>query len=149
VVDPEMAGGGPLYDIGSHRIDLMNYFFGRPMAATGFRSTLVHPIQVEDNATVMIAYENGARGVVDVRWHSRVPRDEFRIRGTEGEIDLTPLNSARLVHPGGEEQIPAPNNLHYPCVENFVSAVLEKTPLRSSGATALFTDWVTEYAKMK
>jgi hypothetical protein len=27
-------------------------------------------------------------------------------------------------------------------VENFVSAVLNKTDLRSSGASALFTEWV-------
>src|SRR5262249_36041880 len=28
--DPAQAGGGPLYDIGSHRIDLLNYIFGTP-----------------------------------------------------------------------------------------------------------------------
>jgi predicted dehydrogenase len=142
LVDPAVAGGGPLYDIASHRIDLMNYLFGQPMRASGYRSTLVHPIQVEDNATVMIEHAGSVRSLVDVRWHSRVPRDEFRIRGTEGELDLTPLNGPELVHPGGAEQIPAPGNLHYPCVENFVSALLDKTDLRSSGATALFTEWV-------
>jgi hypothetical protein len=81
---------------------------------------------------------------VDVRWHSRVARDEFRIRGTEGEIDLTPLNDPPLVSPLGKEQIPAPANLHYPCVAEFVSAVLDNSAMRSSGATALWTDWVTE-----
>jgi hypothetical protein len=73
-----------------------------------------------------------------------VPRDEFRIRGTEGELDLTPLNGSTLVHPRAEEHLPAHPNLHYPCIENFVSAVLENEPLRSTGATALVTDWVTE-----
>ena len=66
-------------------------------------TTLVQPLEVEDNATVMIEYESGVRGVVDVRWHSRVVRDEFRVRGTEGEIDLSPLNGPELVHPGGVE----------------------------------------------
>jgi hypothetical protein len=94
----------------------------------------------------MIEYQSGARGIVDVRWHSRVPRDEFRIRGTEGEIDMTPLNSGVLVHPQGREELPPHPNLHYPCVGNFVSAVLDGTPLRSSGATALATSWVTEQA---
>jgi predicted dehydrogenase len=142
LVDPAIAGGGPLYDIASHRIDLMNYLFGHPMRASGHLSTLIHPIQVEDNATVMIEHAGGVRSLVDVRWHSRVPRDEFRIRGTEGELDLTPLNGPELAHPGGAEQIPAPANLHYPCVENFVAAVLDKADLRSSGATALLTEWV-------
>jgi predicted dehydrogenase len=142
LLDPEKAGGGPLYDIACHRIDLMNYLFGRPVRATGYRSTLVHPIAVEDNATVLIEHESGLRGMVDVRWHSRVARDEFRIRGTEGEMDLTPLNSAGLVYPGGAEEVPAAANLHYPCVEDFVRAVLEGRSPRSSGATALETEWV-------
>jgi predicted dehydrogenase len=142
-VIPEMAGGGPLFDIGSHRIDLMNYFLGRPVAAYGRVSTLVHDIPVEDNATVVTDHEGGARGVVDVRWHSRVVRDEFRVRGTEGELDLTPLNGDRIVSPAGEESVPAPANLHFPCVAEFVSAVVDGAPLRSSGATAILTDWVT------
>jgi 1,5-anhydro-D-fructose reductase (1,5-anhydro-D-mannitol-forming) len=33
--DPIRAGGGPLYDIGSHRIDLMNLLFGQPLKVTG------------------------------------------------------------------------------------------------------------------
>jgi predicted dehydrogenase len=146
LTDPNMAGGGPLRDIASHRIDLMNYLFGTPVRVSGHLSTLVQPIKVEDNATVLIEYEGGARGIVDVRWHSRVPRDEFRIRGTEGELDLTPLNRPTLVHPGGTEQIPAHANLHYPCVEDFVTAVLEGRPPRSTGASALATEWVMEQA---
>jgi len=144
--DPERAGAGPLFDIASHRIDLMNYLFGAPVRASGHISTLVRAIAVEDNATVIVEYGNGVRGVVDVRWHSRVERDEFRIRGTEGELDLTPLNGPRLVHPGGEERIPAHDNLHYPCVADFVAAALDGGPLRSSGATALLTEWVTDQA---
>ena len=144
LVDPKRAGGGPLYDIASHRIDMMNYLFGQPKRATGQLSTLVHPGEVEDNATVLIEYENGVRSVVDVRWHSHVPRDEFRIRGTDGEMDLTPLNGPALIYPAAQEHLPAPENLHYPCVENFVTAVLDNQALRSTGATALVTDWVTE-----
>jgi len=146
LADPKMAGGGPLFDIASHRIDLMNYLFGNPVKATGHLSTLVQQIKVEDNATVLVEYENGVRAVVDVRWHSRVPRDEFRIRGTDGELDLTPLNGPSLVYPGGQEHLPAHQNLHYPCVQNFVAAVLDKEPLRSTGASALATAWVTEQA---
>ena len=138
-----LGGGGPLYDIASHRIDLMNWLFGRPARATGHTSCLVHDVEVEDNATVLIDYENGVRGMVDVRWHSRVYRDEFRIRGSEGEIDLTPLNGPELVYPGGEERIPAPANLHYPMIANFVEAVLDGAPLRSSGESAIVTDWIT------
>jgi 1,5-anhydro-D-fructose reductase (1,5-anhydro-D-mannitol-forming) len=144
LTDPKLAGGGPLYDIASHRIDVMNYLFGQPAKVTGHLSTLVRQMDVEDNATVLIEYETGVRAMVDVRWHSRIPRDEFRIRGTDGELDLTPLNGPPLIHPAGREHLPAHQNLHYPCVANFVAAVLDDAPLRSTGATALATAWVTE-----
>ncbi len=144
LADPARAGGGPLYDIASHRIDLMNYLLGAPRNACGYLSTLEQDVPVEDNASVLIEYENGARGFVDVRWHSRLTRDEFRIRGTEGEIDLSPLNGDSLVFPGGRESIAAPANLHYPCVHDFVCAVLDGTTPRSSASSAMLTDWVTQ-----
>lgn len=144
--DPDKAGGGPLYDIGSHRIDLLNYFFGQPQEVHACLSNAVHPLAVEDSATVLIKYSTGLHAVVDVRWNSGIDRDEFRIVGTEGEMDLTPFNGAMLVWPEGREEVPRHPNLHYPCIKNFVAAVLDEEPLLSSGATALWTDWVTEKA---
>jgi len=57
LIDPAQAGGGPLYDIASHRIDVLNFLFGQPNRATGHLSNAVHHYAVEDNATVMIDYE--------------------------------------------------------------------------------------------
>jgi 1,5-anhydro-D-fructose reductase (1,5-anhydro-D-mannitol-forming) len=142
--DPVKSGGGPLFDIASHRIDVLNFLFGQPMRATGQLSNVVHHYAVEDNATVMIEYANGVRGIVDVRWHSKVHRDECRIRGTEGEMELSPLNGPALIYPGASESLPPHANLHYPMIENFVDAVEDKAPLLSSGASAYWTDWVTE-----
>lgn len=148
LIDPTKAGGGPLYDIASHRIDVLNFFFGQPRRACGHLSNAVHHYRVEDNATVVIDYDSGVRGIVDVRWHSRVKRDECRIRGTEGEMHLTPLNGPELVYPGGQENLPPHPNLHYPMIENFVDTVLGKAPLLSSGESAYWSDWVIEQARL-
>ncbi len=147
LIDPVKAGGGPLYDIASHRIDVLNFLFGEPQRVSAHLSNAVHHYAVEDNATVMIDYADGVRGIVDVRWHSSVKRDECRIRGTEGEMELSPLNGPELIYAGGRENLPAHANLHYPMTENFVDAVLGKTPLLSSGASSLWTDWVIERAR--
>jgi predicted dehydrogenase len=142
--DPAKAGGGPLFDIASHRIDVLNYLFGRPLRVTGQLSNVVHHYPVEDNATVMIEYESGVRGVVDVRWHSNINRDECRIRGTDGEMEMSPLNGPDLIYPGGGESLPAHANLHYPMIENFIDAVVDSKPLLASGESSFLTDWVTE-----
>ena len=143
---PEMAGGGPLYDTASHRIDVLNFLFGRPVAVSAHLSHLVHKRRVEDAATLLIDYENGARGIIDVRRHSKVDRDECRIIGVKGEIQLSPLNGPALASPRGPMDLPPHANLHYPCIENFVSAVLDRAHLYSSGESAIWTDWVTEQA---
>jgi len=142
--DPALAGGGPLYDIASHRIDAFNFLFGRPCRATGLRSNAVHQVGVEDSATVLIDYASGVRGIVDVRWNSHIERDQFRVIGTDGEIQLDPLNGPLLRCNGREESLPAHANLHFPAVENFVSAVLDGAPLMCPGEEAIRTDWVTE-----
>ena len=147
LIDPAKAGGGPLFDIASHRIDVLNFFFGQPLRVSAQLSNAVHHYAVEDNATVMIEYAGGVRGIVDVRWNSKIKRDECRIRGTEGEMELTPLNGAELIYPGGREELPPHANLHYPMVENFVDAVLGKSSLLASGASSLWTDWVIERAR--
>lgn len=146
LLDPAKSGGGPLYDIGSHRIDALNFLFGQPERVSAQLSALVHQGEVEDSATVLIEYAAGLRGIVDVRWHSRVSRDEFRIVGTDGAMTLTPLSGPALTYPGGEENLPAHANLHYPCVENFVSAILHGRHLYASGESSIWTDWVTDQA---
>lgn len=144
--DPKMAGGGPLFDIASHRIDVMNFLFGEPRRVTAQISNVVHQTAVEDCATVLVEYSSGVRGIVDVRWHSRVNRDEFRIVGTDGELNLTPLSGPRFAAPGGIEELPTHANVHYPLIENFVSHLVDGTPLSSTGETAVWTDWVSAQA---
>jgi 1,5-anhydro-D-fructose reductase (1,5-anhydro-D-mannitol-forming) len=147
LVNPVQAGGGPLFDIASHRIDVLNFLFGQPVRVAGQHSNLVHHYAVEDNATVMIEYESGVRGIVDVRWHSKVSRDECRIRGTDGEIEMSPLNDPEIIYPGGRESLPAHPNLHYPIIENFVDAMEGKAPFVANGHSSFWTDWITERAR--
>jgi predicted dehydrogenase len=150
--DPALAGGGPLFDIASHRIDAMNFLFGRAESATGILSNAVHQFPVEDSATVLIRFAGGVHGVVDVRWNSHIARDQFRVIGTEGELGLDPLNGPelRLTTRAGTvvEMLPAPNNLHYPLIENFVEAALANDPgrLACPAVQAAWTDWVIEQA---
>ncbi len=150
--DPALAGGGPLYDVGSHRIDACNYLFGRPLRATGLLSNALHELAVEDSATTLIEYPNGLHAVVDVRWNSRIARDQFRIIGADGELNLDTLNgpTLRILDAKGnlrEEQLPAHANVHYPTIDNFTAAVLDNTPVACPIDQAIWTDWVTQEVK--
>ena len=142
--DPKMAGGGPLYDVASHRIDACNFLLGKPERAVGLRSNALHELAVEDSVTAVIGYAGGVHAVVDARWNSKVARDEFRVVGTDGAIELTPLNGPEIRWPGGVEELPVAKNVHLPLIENFVGAVLDGAELLCPGVEAVWTDWVTE-----
>ncbi|MGA7236271.1 MAG: Gfo/Idh/MocA family oxidoreductase [Bryobacteraceae bacterium] len=150
LLDPALAGGGPLYDVACHRIDVFNFLFGAPAKVAALLSNAVHEVAVEDSATVSIDYADGVRGIVDVRWNSRIVRDEFRVICTEGEIDLTSLNGPqlRVRTLGGEriEELPPHANLHYPLVANFVCAISGSAALTCTAGDAVQTDWVIEQA---
>jgi predicted dehydrogenase len=144
--DPALSGGGPLYDIASHRIDALNFLFGKPERACGLLSNAVHRIAVEDSATVLMQFAGGVHAVVDVRWNSRVARDQFRIIGEDGEIGLDPLNGPELHVAGRVEMLPPHANLHYPIVENFVDSVLANDPglLTCPAEQGSWVDWTIE-----
>lgn len=148
--DPALAGGGPLYDIASHRLDAMNFLFGKPERACGLRSNTVHRMPVEDSATVLMGMQGGVHCVVDVRWNSHLQRDQFRIVGEDGEINLDPLNSPELrlnTRQGNRvETLPPSANFHEPLVANFVDAVLANDPslLACPAEQAAWVDWVIE-----
>ena len=150
LADPALAGGGPLYDIASHRIDAMNFLFGKPDRAFGLRSNAIHQIRVEESATVLMGFSGGVHAVVDVRWNSRVTRDQFRIIGEKGEINLDQLNGPelRVTDTAGSqiELLPPHANLHFPIVENFVDAVLANDPTRLAcpAEQAAWVDWTIE-----
>jgi 1,5-anhydro-D-fructose reductase (1,5-anhydro-D-mannitol-forming) len=146
--DPAMAGGGPLYDTASHRIDAMGFLFGKVERARGVLSNALHRLAVEDSATVVMQLPGGVHAVVDVRWNSRIPRDQFRIIGVDGDMVLDPLNGPEMRVSGRLEMLPPHANLHYPLVENFVDAVVANDPQRLAcpGEQGQWVDWTIEQA---
>jgi len=59
-------------------------------------------------------------------------------------VSVTGRSLTRVTRRGREENLPPHANLHFPAIENFVSAVLDGAPIMCPGAEAIWTDWVTE-----
>jgi len=96
----EVAGGGPLIDLGVHRLDLALWLMGYPRAAWVLGATY-DPIasrlararkarfDVEDLAAAMIRFENGASLVLEASWASNQRENELmetRLYGTNGGL---------------------------------------------------------------
>ncbi|HIC89328.1 MAG TPA: Gfo/Idh/MocA family oxidoreductase [Anaerolineae bacterium] len=127
------AGGGVLWDMGSHRFDLLVGLFGMPTQVWAITETLAHDYEVEDTASVYMKLGNGAQCVSSWQWSSQTWVDHLSIIGTHGKIVMEPVDSPNFTLYIGkgrsqerfDEEIPLPENVHLPMIQNFVDSVLQ------------------------
>lgn len=112
--DKSRSGGGPLIDLGVHVIDLVRYLLGNPKPISVYGATFhkladrknikgkkfyqsasasEHDIcDVEDLATAMIRFDNGALLSIEASFSLNIKNDEGKIElfGTKGGAKLNP-----------------------------------------------------------
>lgn len=95
-----LSGGGPLIDLGVHRLDLALWLMGYPKPVWVMGSTYQHlglalaqkqgkTFDVEDLAAGMIRFENGATLMVEASWAANIKESEFmetRLYGTRAGL---------------------------------------------------------------
>ena len=146
------GGGGPLWDMGAHKLDLLIWMLGMPVGVSGTLKTLVHSYETEDSCTAALELESGAFVNASFHWNSAVWTDRFEILGTKGKLIFAPADGDTLqlerppqVSIGMGKEItsmvrPAHTNVHAPLVEDFVQAILcDRDPL-ISGVEGLKTN---------
>jgi predicted dehydrogenase len=117
-----LAGGGALWDTGVHALDLAWYLMNRPLPTrvsghveaalpyddvdyrhvwTGAMDSAAGPGEVEDFASAMIRFADGATLLVEVAWAANFRGDEgihVEIFGTEGGAELAPPRVYSVAH---------------------------------------------------
>ena len=143
-VIPEKSGGGPLSDMGTHMFDVLIGLFGLPEKVCAKVETLTHDYAVEDSASAIMTMPGGAQVVCSFNWNSKTWSHEFEIIGTEAKVKWHPYDSPSVVKTVGrdikEVETPNPENVHYPLVEDFVSAVEENRDPKITAAEAVKTN---------
>lgn len=82
-------GGGATYEMGSHVIDLMEFFFGKPQKIIGTLMNQVYSEAVEDISEAQVIYADGISANIHVNWSDytyRKPMLKIDIHGTLGKI---------------------------------------------------------------
>jgi predicted dehydrogenase len=125
-VNKDLAGGGPLIDLGVHVLDIAMYLMGEPKARTASASTYAefgprglkgwagrqqftdvhHAYEVEDLATAFVRLDSGATLLLEASWATHGPAgDDFGVTlyGSEGGVELlvrnyTHENTVRIFH---------------------------------------------------
>jgi predicted dehydrogenase len=90
--DATLAGGGALLDMASHGTECARYLFGKELRATevfAWGATLVHGDRTtgEDNAVMVVRFEDGRAATCDVSWSSRGGLEgRFEVYGDAGRM---------------------------------------------------------------
>ena len=128
-VKPELSGGGPTADVGSHRFDLLAYWFGGIEVDRVLRKNQIHDYPAEDTSGFLMHLPdwNGAVVTASFSWASRAWIDRLTIVGSEMILVADPLDGPHLdINQGREyrrETFEVPVNAHLPLVEDFVRSV--------------------------
>lgn len=124
----ELSGGGPMFDFGCHRIEVMLDLLGNIIDVKSTLANAFFDRDVEDTATAMFQFEQGTCGTLTVTHAAREPQDTLDLFFTNGSIHIPVLNEGtmRLLTGDADRIETHPNhpNIHQPLIEDFALAVL-------------------------
>ncbi len=151
-------GGGVLLNQAPHNLDLWQWICGMPCALTARCDVArYHHIEVEDDATLLAVWPNGARGAFITSTGEYPGTNRLEISGTGGKLVLEDgklkswllQEDERKVRVSSEENSPripleyrewepgAKESGHAGILQNFTDAILNGTPLLSPAEDGL------------
>jgi len=139
LLNRSQSGGGPMFDFGCHRIEVLANIFGPIKRVKSMLANVSFTREVEDTATALFQLESGACATLSVTHAAREPQDSLDIYGDGGSIHVSALNQGTLAisSSAGErlEALPPDQNLHAPLISDFVEAVTKKREPAVDGET--------------
>lgn len=134
--DAEKAGGGALFDLGCHTVDVMRWFMGEPKNVISKIQQYSYSYPIDDNSAIVVEFKNGGLGILDTAWVQRSGPNPMEIYGTEGFIgrDFTGslVLSGTRFQPEGIQGVIRPTRLPEALpmpMDQWISAILHGTEM--------------------
>ncbi len=147
----EIAGGGFLWDIGAHRLDLLVQMMGDVESVGALVEAVHFDIEVDDASSLVMKFTSGAQGVGMFYWTIGASIDELEVAGPGGRLIATDFGAGDLLltRDGETEQfhIPPPRPTHLPLVEHYVQCISSGQPNALPGEEGLKTTAIIEAAE--
>lgn len=139
LLEQDRSGGGPMFDFGCHRIEVLTNILGTIRKVKAITSNVSFDRDVEDTATALFQFESGTSAVLSVTHAAREAQDTLDIFGSLGSIHVPVLNNGtmQVTSDAGERfETHSPHaNLHEPLIRDFVEAVMTDREPAVSGET--------------
>jgi len=92
LIKKEKSGGGPMFDFGCHRIEVLANLFGNFRQVKSIVSNVAFEREVEDTALALFQFENRVCATLTVTHAATEAQDTLDIFGTKGSIHIKTLN---------------------------------------------------------
>ncbi len=146
----ENSGGGLLLDVGSHVLDLLDFYCG-PLPVEAVQAHAVRLGQdsdAEDAVAMTFLTRQGVPGVAAWNFASHVREDSLEFTGTAGRVSLAVFTSdpIRLETARGVEHfdIPTPPHIAQPLIQTVVDDLLGRGTCPSTGESARRTSVIMD-----
>ncbi len=153
-VRPEVSGGGLLLDVGSHVLDLLDFYFGPITEVKGLSSNLAGLYPAEDTVSGTWRFESGIHGSGMWCFVADRKEDQLQILGTAGRIGFSVLDVDGPVTISTESETETlifdpPEHVQQPLIQLVVDELLGIRPCPSTGESATRTDRVMEQLRAR
>ncbi|AKP53883.1 Gfo/Idh/MocA family protein [Cyclobacterium amurskyense] len=151
-IDPDVAGGGYFYDLGSHQLDYFDFLFGPIKEVNGIATNQSGQYPAEDIVLGNFSFESGVLGTGNWCYttSNTSQKDEIVIIGNKGEIRFPCFwgTHVTLKRDGKEDEVfqfEMPENIQFYLIQSIVNELLGKGgECPSTGVSAARTNWVME-----
>lgn len=147
-VKPEIAGGGFFVDVGSHALDVLDYWFGPVEQVGGFAANQGGQYQVEDLVTATLVHSSGVQVMGAWCFTAFESVDRLEIIGSQGKITTSVFSEEpiRLTTASGVQEIPFPypSHVQQPLIQSIVDELNGHGQSPSNGQTAARTSRVMD-----
>ena len=144
-------GGGVLLNQCPHNLDLLQWICGMPQSIRAFcHIGKWHDIEVEDDVTAYLEYENGATGVFITSTGDAPGANRFEITGTKGTLiaDAKKLMFRKLKVDEREHCKTSPEGFKKPEAEDWIEVQTDGMNEQHVGVLKAFTDCVLSGGKL-
>lgn len=106
------AAVGALFDMGVYAVASLVAVLGAARTVTGTIATADKPTELEDTATLVIQFANGAIGTAETGWCDPAKTGQLRVHGTRGKLTNGDGSGLTLWEPGSYTREDTPALLH-------------------------------------
>jgi predicted dehydrogenase len=146
--DPAVAGAGLLFDLGSHCVDLLDFFLGPMTSVAGFSINTAGAYSAADVTGAAFRFGNDVVGTGMWNFNAAAATDTMTFTGTDGVLE-TPIFSDTdvTVFRGSERQVHSaryPPHVHQPLIQTIVDELAGAGQCPSTAESGARASWVLD-----